>query len=156
MEGHQVYHVTLTSRSTGKALASAHSHEISLGVCQGDWAKGFNAAETLLAALGACLITNIYALATKMRLSVGGVRVEMTGFHEEKPPRLGHADCVITLSSSSPMEKLGRLVELAFEHGTVANTLAAGMRLSRQIYVVPADQRPDKCADHCDEEGFSV
>ena len=60
-------------------MASSHGHALTLGVHRGDATAGFNATKTLLASLGVCLITNVNALAEKMRLQVDGLRVEVGG-----------------------------------------------------------------------------
>ena len=75
----RTYRVVVERQDEAHALASSHGHMLTLGVRRGDATTGFNAAEALLASLGVCLITNVNALAEKMRLQVDGVRVEVEG-----------------------------------------------------------------------------
>lgn len=53
------YHVTAEIQDNSHALIKAHGHELTLNVKKGSVEAGFNAAETLLAALGACMLTNV-------------------------------------------------------------------------------------------------
>lgn len=79
VRGLRRYHVEVRRQEEAHALASSHGHTISLGVRRGASSAGFNAAETLLAALGACLMTNVNALAAKMHLQLNDVRIEIEG-----------------------------------------------------------------------------
>jgi len=49
------YHVTATIQDESHALIEARGHRLTLNVKKGAGEAGFNAAETLLAALGACI-----------------------------------------------------------------------------------------------------
>jgi uncharacterized OsmC-like protein len=70
----QNYHVTVTRQDNAHAVAETRGHAQTLNVKKGDSAAGLNAAETLLAALGACLLTNVNTFAAKMRLRVDAAR----------------------------------------------------------------------------------
>lgn len=123
----RTYHVTVEREDEFHARASAHGHTLSVGVKRGDSTAGFNAAETLLAALGTCLITNVNALADKMRLQVDDVRVEIAGDRRDEPPGIVQIRYRLLLDSPELPEKLERLHELALEWGTVTNTLRDGV-----------------------------
>ncbi|MGC8826142.1 MAG: OsmC family protein [Anaerolineae bacterium] len=126
-KGLRVYRVQVRREDEMHAAASTRNHELRLGVRRGDPTAGFNAVETLLAALGTCIITNINSLADKMHLQVDGATVDLAGYRREDPPALVRIDVTITLESPEPEEKLRRLKELAIQYGTVTNTLAAGV-----------------------------
>jgi hypothetical protein len=48
------YYVNVATQDDSHALAEARGHKLTLNVKKGSGEAGFNAAETLLAALGAC------------------------------------------------------------------------------------------------------
>lgn len=123
------YRVEVTRQDEAHALASSHGHTLPLGVRRGDSTAGFNAAETLLAALGTCLLTNINALAAKMHLQVNGVRVEIEGDRRDKPPSIVEIRYRLFFDSPEPPEKLAKLHDLAFKWGTVSNTLLQGVSI---------------------------
>jgi uncharacterized OsmC-like protein len=124
------YQVSVESRDRLRAQASSHGHSLTLGVRRGDPAYGFNAAETLLAALGTCLITNLIALGAKMRLAIEGLEVQVEGDRLDDPPRLVEVRYRAIIHSREPAEKLERLYSLAVRWGTVTNTLASGVQIS--------------------------
>lgn len=129
----RAYHVAVERRDEAHARASSHGHTLMLGVRRSDVTAGFNAAETLLAALGACLITNVNALADKMRLQVDGVRVEVEGDRRDEPPGLVQVRYCLVLDSPEPLAKLEKLHDLAVRWGTVSNTLLDGVLLLGEL-----------------------
>lgn len=126
-KGLRVYRVQVRREDEMHATATTRDHTLHLGVRRGDPTAGFNAAETLLAALGTCIITNLNSIADKMRVELNGATVDLAGYRREDPPALVRIDVTITLESPEPEEKLRRLKELAIQYGTVTNTLAAGV-----------------------------
>lgn len=121
------YRVTVERRSAQQAQARARDHVVMLNVKKGDGNAGFNAAETLLAALGTCLLTNVNALAEKMHLRIDGARVEIEAVRRDEPPALERIAYRLVLESPEPDEKLRRLHALAVHWGTVTNTLVNGI-----------------------------
>lgn len=79
-----------------------------LGVCRGEPTVGFNVAETMLASLCVCLITNADALTDKMRLQVDGVRVEIEGDRRDEPPGIVQIRYRLVLNSPEPTDYLTR------------------------------------------------
>jgi uncharacterized OsmC-like protein len=131
------YRVTVERQDEAHALAHSHGFTLPLGVRRGDPSAGFNAAETLLASLGACLITNLTSLAAKMRLRVEGVRVEVEGLRQDDPPGIVQVRYRLILESPEPPEKLEKLHQLAVEWGTVTNTLLEGVQVEGTMEVEP-------------------
>ncbi|MBE2224116.1 MAG: OsmC family protein, partial [Anaerolineae bacterium] len=82
------YAVTVTRRDERQAVAAARGHELTLNIKKGDGTAGFNAAETLLAALGACMLTNVNAIAAKMRLQITDAQMNFTAVRQDEPPIL--------------------------------------------------------------------
>lgn len=121
------YAVSVTQQDEGQATATTRDHELTLNVRKGDGRAGFNAAETLLAALGACILTNVNAIAAKMRLPLEDAEVHFQAARRDEPPALTHITYELILDSPAPPEKLEELYRLAVKWGTVMNTLTAGL-----------------------------
>ena len=132
-DGLRSYQVTVERQDDAHALASSHGHTLTLGVRRGDPMAGFNAAETLLASLGVCLITNVNAMAEKMRLQVDEVRVEIEGDRRDEPPGIVQVRYRLVLSSPEPPGKLEKLHEVALRWGTVTNTLLHGVAIQGSL-----------------------
>lgn len=129
----RTYRVSVDRQDEAHARAWSHGHTLTLGVRRGDPTAGFNAAETLLASLGGCLITNVNALAAKMRLQVDGVRVEVEGDRRDEPPGLVQIRYRLFLDSPESPDKLEKLHEVAFKWGTVTNTLLDGVAVQGEV-----------------------
>jgi uncharacterized OsmC-like protein len=80
-----------------------------------------------LAALGACLLTNVNAISQKMHLRINAARVEFDALRRDEPPALIQISYRLVLDSPDPPEKLQELADLCFKWGTVTNTLANGL-----------------------------
>ncbi len=121
------YAVTVSRQDERHAIAAARGHELSLNIKKGDGAAGFNAAETLLASLGACMLTNINAIAAKMRLRIDDAQMNFTAVRQDAPPILTEIQYELRLDSPEPPEKLEELYRLAVKWGTVTSTLMQGL-----------------------------
>lgn len=121
------YHVAVTRQDDAHALAEAREHSLTLNIKKGSGEAGFNAAETLLAALGACILTNVNAIGDKMKLDVRSARIEFDATRRDEPPVLTEIRYRLILESREPREKLDELHNLCFKWGTVTNTLVNGI-----------------------------
>ena len=121
------YHVNVTIQDDSHALAETRGHRLSLNVKKGAGEAGFNAAETLLAALGACMLTNVNAISEKMHLKIKSARIEFDADRRDEPPALTEIRYKLILKSPEPTEKLQELADLCFKWGTVSNTLVNGL-----------------------------
>lgn len=133
MKGRQNYAVTIARQDASQAIATAREHQLTLNVKKGDSAAGFNAAETLLAALGTCLLTNINAIAEKMRLQIDDAQVTFTAVRQDNPPLLTNVQYELALDSPESPEKLAELLRLSKKWGTVANTVTQGMDVNGRL-----------------------
>jgi uncharacterized OsmC-like protein len=129
------YHVTATIQDDSRALVEARGHRLTLNVKKGAGEAGFNAAETLLAALGACILTNVNAIGTKMRLQIDAARIEFDAVRRDEPPALTEIRYRLILKSPEPREKLEELHELCVKWGTVTNTLINGLTPQGELVV---------------------
>ena len=121
------YHVAAEIQDESHALIEARGHRLTLNVKKGSGEAGFNAAETLLAALGTCLLTNVNAIGEKMHLNVESARIEFDASRRDEPPALTEIRYRLIVKSPEPAEKLQELADLCFKWGTVTNTLINGL-----------------------------
>lgn len=136
--GDKTYRVTATRLDDSRARVTARGHELSLNIKKGSGETGFNAAETLLAALGACLLTNVNAIGAKMRLRIHAARIEFEATRRDEPPALTGIRYRLILQSPEPPEKLQELANLCFKWGTVTNTLVNGLVPQGTLVIEPA------------------
>lgn len=125
--GGREYHVLVSDQGDGRARAETRGIEITLNVKKGSGEVGFNAAETLLAALGACILTNINAIGEKMRLQIDAARIEFYAVRRDEPPALTEIRYKLMITSPETPEKLEELHQLCIKWGTVTNTLLYGL-----------------------------
>ena len=147
----QSYHVSLRREGELHAVVEAHGHTLQLGVHRGDPEAGFNAAETLMAALGACLMTNVNSMAARMHLQIDDARIEINGVRRSDPPALITLEYELILASPEPEEKLAALHKKAVKWGTVTNTLIDGVWPEGVLRV----ERPTRSqVDTVSDQGF--
>lgn len=131
------YHVTVTRRDQARALAETRGHQMSLNIQKGSGEAGFNSAETLLSALGACLLTNVNAISQKMHLQIDAARMEIDAERRDEPPTLTAIRYHLVLDSPEPADKLQELHEICVKWGTVTNTLLNGIVPQGQLVLSP-------------------
>ena len=130
----QSYSVTVESSSASQALAVARGYSLNLNIKKGG-SEGFNAAETLLAALGTCILTNVASLSQKMRIEIQGAWVELNAERSDDPPGLVGIDYRLVLRSRAERDKLEQLHNSAIKWGTVTNTLARGVIVQGRLVI---------------------
>lgn len=138
----QQYQVTVQRLDTQHAEMHVRNHAISTGIRRADPHAGPNAVETLLAALGTCLLTNVNTLVDQMHLVVTDARVELTAIRQDQPPLVTHIQLTLVLESPEPRERLETMFSLAQKWGTVSNTLARAVELEMVLVTQPASDNP--------------
>ncbi|HFB52389.1 MAG TPA: OsmC family peroxiredoxin [Anaerolineae bacterium] len=131
------YHVTVTHRDAAHAVAETRGHTLLLNVKKGDGAAGFNAAETLLAALGTCILTNVNSISQKMNLQIDDARLEFDALRRDDPAALVQIRYRLILRSSEPEDRLRHLHELSIKWGTVTNTIINGLTPAGELVIEP-------------------
>jgi len=121
------YHVSVAIQDDSHALAETRGHRMTLNVKKGEGEAGFNAAETLLAALGVCILTNVNAIGEKMRLQIDDTRIEFDATRLDEPPALTEIRYKLILTSAEAPDKLAELHDLSVKWGTVTNTVIHGL-----------------------------
>lgn len=134
----QQYQVTVQRLDTQHAEMHVRNHTISTGIRRADPHAGPNAVETLLAALGTCLLTNVNTLVDQMRLVVTNARVELSAIRQDQPPMVTYIQLTLFLASPEPRERLETMFGLAQKWGTVSNTLARALDLEMVLVTEPA------------------
>jgi uncharacterized OsmC-like protein len=129
--------VTVIAQDDSRALAQARNHELVLNIKKGDGEAGFSAAETLLAALSTCLLTNVNAIGEKMHLKIDEARIEFDTGRRDEPPALTRISYRLILKSPEPREKLAELHELCVKWGTVTNTVINGLAPQGELVIEP-------------------
>ncbi len=129
------YHVSVTRQDESRALAETRGHALTLNVKKGGGEPGFNAAETLLAALGTCILTNVNTISAKMHLDIRAARIEFDAVRRDEPPALTEIRYRLILDSPEPREKLEELHALCLKWGTVANTITNGLSPRGEVIV---------------------
>jgi uncharacterized OsmC-like protein len=129
------YHVNVTIQDDSHALAETRGHRLQLNVKKGAGEAGFNAAETLLAALGACILTNVNAIGEKMHLQIDAARMEFDAARRDEPPALTEIRYKLILKSPEAPEKLAELHDLCVKWGTVTNTVINGLTPQGELVI---------------------
>jgi putative redox protein len=75
----QTYVVDVQRDNEQHAVATTRYFSLTVGARRGDATAGFNPVETLLSALGACLLTALQMVADLSRVSATGMAIQMTG-----------------------------------------------------------------------------
>ena len=90
--------------------------------------------ELFLTALGGCYSSAFAYFAMKMRINVRALRVIVSGFQSESPPRFTQITIIAMLTINEVSEeKLVRLSELAEKYCTVGNTIKNGTEITVQV-----------------------
>jgi uncharacterized OsmC-like protein len=114
--------------SQEQAVAETHGQKITLAIQGKDPNLGFTAPETVLAAFGACILSNVTKGAMEMGLQVNDASIEFEAMKRLEP--LGYEDLqyTLTLHSPEPPEKLQALYDRATTDGTATRALLEGLK----------------------------
>ena len=132
--GTQHYQVHLARQPDGiRTAATVRDFSMVLGAHRGDASAGFNAVETLLSAVGACLTSSLSMVAELSRVRLSDVEVDVFGMRQDKPPTLTEIRFEMRIRTDVDEEKLRRLLGLAERNSTVVSTLRLAIPVSGQI-----------------------
>lgn len=120
----QDYEVEVQREDARHASARVREFRLELGAKRADGTAGFNPVETLLAALGDCLLTSLDMVAGFSRIPLAGVRIVVSARRQDRPPTLVGVHYRLSARTPVPAERFGRLVGLAERNSTVFQTLA--------------------------------
>jgi len=122
------FKVNVKRISPQQAVAETHGQKVTLAIQGKDPNLGFTAPETVLAAFGACILSNVTKGAAEMGLQVADASIEFSALKRLAP--LGYEDLqyTLTLQSPEPPEKLQALYEYATTDGTATKALLEGLK----------------------------
>lgn len=122
------FKVSVKRISQQQAVAETHGQKVTLAIQGKDPNLGFTAPETVLAAFGACILSNVTKGAMEMGLQVSDASIEFDAMKRLEP--LGYEDLqyTLTLHSPEPLEKLQALYERATTDGTATRALLEGLK----------------------------
>ncbi|MFN4232681.1 OsmC family protein [Thermus sp.] len=126
----QAYRVEVRRLDADRAVAEVRGFSLILGARRAHMEAGFNPVETLLAALGSCLLTGIQFVAESSKVPLEGARVVLEAAREDKPPRIAHMGFVLYLESSVSDDRLERLYELTLKNSTLYQTLKTAIPIT--------------------------
>jgi len=129
----QNYEVTVRRQSGQHVVAAAREFSLTLGAKRGDGTAGFNPVETLLSAVGACLLTALQMVAELSQIPLEGMVVQLNGTRQDKPPQLVAVTYQLTVQTVVPEERLMRLVQMAERNSTVFQTLSLAIPVSGTV-----------------------
>ena len=138
----QTYRVIVSRQDESHGTAISRKHSLTLNIKRGGTEAGFNAAETLLAAVGTCVLTNVNTYIEKMHLTVHNVRIELDGMRQDDPPMLTGIHYRLVFDSPESIEKLQTLHDISVRYGTVTNTLMHGIQPEGEVEIM--QQMPGK------------
>jgi uncharacterized OsmC-like protein len=132
----KIFDVRVKRISGGRAEVEAHGQKITLSTRGDDPNLGITAPETVLAAFGTCVISNINKLAGEAGLKIDDVSIEFWAKKRLAP--LGFEDLryTVTIQSPEPKKKVQALYEKATTNGTATNALLEGLKPTGELTVV--------------------
>lgn len=95
----QTYTVQITRKSAQHVVATVRDVHLTLGAHREDATAGLNPVETLLSAMGACLLTALQMVAELSQVPIEGMALRVTGTRQDKPPLLVSATYQLTLQT---------------------------------------------------------
>jgi uncharacterized OsmC-like protein len=134
------FHVTVTRTSPKMARAEAHGQVLDLAIKGRDPTLGFTAPETLLAAFGACILSNVTRNAAEMGLAVQAAEVVFDAAKHLDPLGIDPLSYRLTLRSDEPAARLQELYRKATTDGTATNALLRGVKPAGQLVVEPTPE----------------
>lgn len=121
------YQVKIDQIDNERAIVKARNNAFQVNIKKGSNEAGFVAAEVLLAALGACIMTNVNGISQKMHLTINDASIEFYGTRRDIPPAMTSIKYRLIIDSPEPEAKLQELHALCIKWGTVTNTVIDGI-----------------------------
>ncbi len=112
------------------ARLTVRDFSLTLGARRADAQAGVNPVETLLSAVGDCLLTALDFVAQLSRVPIAAATVEVEGERQDKPPTLRQIRYVLRIASEATDERLERVEELARANSTVFQTLSMAVPIT--------------------------
>lgn len=127
--------------SQSQAVVEAHGQKIVLSTQGSDPRAGITAPETVLAAFGACIVSNINKAATQDGVVIDGVVVEFEAVKRLDPLGLSDVRYVVELTSAASVQKLRAIYEKATLNGTATNALREGINAEGKLILAKMNSK---------------
>lgn len=124
----KIFDVIVKRIGDGRAEVEAHGQKITLATRGDDPNLGITAPETVLAAFGTCIISNINKIAGEEGLKINNVSIRFQAEKRFNPSGFTDLRYMVTIQSPEPKEKLQALYERATTNGTATNALLEGLK----------------------------
>jgi len=95
--------------------------------------NAFNPAETLLAALAACIIKSAERALPMLGFELRAMSVTLHAVRSDSPPQIIAIDYVVTVDTDESDRRLALLHTNIRKYGTISNTLAGAVALEGRI-----------------------
>lgn len=130
--------VALVQSGQTASVAGIRDHTIVMDrpSAQGGSDAGPMGGETLLASVGGCFMSTLYAAAAARSIPLEGARCRVTGSFAANPRRFGAIRIDVTCESCPPTD-LAHLVEIAERGCLVVATLKQGVEVTVSVAVRP-------------------
>jgi len=126
----QTYQVQVTRVDPQHVRAVTRSFDLTLGAKRADETAGFNPVETLLSALGSCLLTGLALVADLSQIPMDAVAIHLEATRQDRPPKLVSIRYQLWARTEVSDERLNRLVMMAERNSTVFQTLTEAVSIS--------------------------
>ncbi len=126
----QMYTVEVDRVDAAHAQARVRGFTLDLGARRADMDAGFNPVETLLSAMGDCLLTAVDFVAQLSHVPIEAAVITVEGARQDKPPTLTQISYVLRIASEAADERLERVVELARANSTVFQTVSMAVPIT--------------------------
>ncbi len=123
----KIFNVRVRQINGGRVESEAHGQKIILSTNGNDPNLGITAPETVLAALGTCIVSNINKIASELGLKIDDVVITFEAKKRLDPLGIKDLYYTVKIQSPEPVEKLQTLYEMATTNGTATNALLEGI-----------------------------
>lgn len=120
--------ISVSRESEKIAVATTHGVSLKISMSGPEPELGFTAPETLIAAYGACVLTNIGKAAKALSVNIRNPRVDFTAIKNNEPLGVKDVNCTISVESSDSEERVREALEKATNDGTATNAIHEGIR----------------------------
>jgi uncharacterized OsmC-like protein len=142
------FHVAVTRLTGETARADAHGQTLALAIKGGSPTLGFNPPETLLAAFGACILSNVTRGAAEMGLRVDHVEVVLDGVKHTDPLGLDPITYRVVIHSAEAPDALREPYRRSTTDCAVTNALLAGLAPVGELVIEARTKTPTSAAEY--------
>lgn len=131
------FSVGLKRINPSQVVAETHWQKIILSTKWDDPTLWFTAPETVLTALGACIMTNIAKGAMEMGLKIEDSNIEISALKRNDPLGFDDLEYTVNIKSTEPIKKLQILFDRATNNGTATNAIIEWLKPNSKLNIQP-------------------